>query len=95
MRSWPEPEGPRTSAVRILFLRATKHGEGSTPAAPVTGALGATGGLLVRPVEVPGGLRRLNGITRGVAAGADGWTPGSAVFQVRVAVACKLLKLER
>ena len=58
------------------------------PAAAVTGA------LLVRPVEVLGGLELPNGITRGVAAGADGSTPGSAVFQLRVAVACKLLKLE-
>ena len=45
-------------------------------AAPVTGALGATGALLVRPVEVLGGLKRRNGVTRGVAAGADGRRPG-------------------
>jgi len=66
---WPKPE---PLEIRFKDFIPKTDGEGNMPAAPVTGALGATSALLVRPVEVLGGLKRPNGITRAVAAGADG-----------------------
>lgn len=48
------------------------------PVEPITGALGAGEALLgaVLPVEVLGGLAPPNGVTRGIAIGPEGWTPG-------------------
>lgn len=48
------------------------------PVEPTTGALGAGEALLgaVLPVEMLGGLAPPNGVTVGIAVGADGRTPG-------------------
>lgn len=48
------------------------------PVEPTTGVLGTTAALLgaVLPVAVLGGLPLSNGVTRGLAVGPEGCTPG-------------------